>query len=106
MKNHTISSNKSTARNKEAATAAPVRNAAYISDFDALPDSAMVRIAQLVRDPKHPSKPVPLPISAATLWRKCADCTFPKPVKLGSRTTVWRVSDVRAWMAAQEGGAV
>lgn len=109
MSNSTISSNKGKQRVNAEATDALTCSAAYIPDFDKLPDSAMVRLAQLVRDPKHPNKPVPLPFSAATLWRKVkvADGAFPKPIKLGARTTVWRVSEVRAWMAAQaqEGGA-
>lgn len=107
MSNSTISSNKGEQRANTAATDALTCNAAYIPDFDKLPDSAMVRLAQLVRDPKHPTKPVPLPFSAATLWRKVADGAFPKPIKLGARTTVFLVSEVRAWMAAQaqEGGA-
>ena len=79
------------------------RSPASIPDFDLLPDGAMVRLAQLVRDPKHPSRPVPLPFSAASIWRKVAAGSFPQPVKLGVRTTAWRVSDVRAWLVAQAG---
>jgi prophage regulatory protein len=37
--------------------------------------------------------------SEATLWRKVAKGTFPKPVKLSERITGWRVEDVRSWMA-------
>jgi prophage regulatory protein len=69
--------------------------------FDDLPDSALARQSQLVRDPKHPTRPTPLPFSPATFWRKVKDGTFPKPVKLGARITAWRVGDVRAWIAAQ-----
>ena len=107
MTDSTISLKKRKTHDQAMATTAPARSAAYIPDFDKLPNSAMVRIAQLVRDPKNPTKPVPLPFSAATLWRKVSEGTFVKPLKLGARTTVWRVSDVRAWMAAQtrEGGA-
>lgn len=82
------------------------RTKVYAS-FDELPDTALVRQAQLVRDPKKPGIPVPLPFAGSTLWRMVTEGKFPAPVKLASRTTVWRVSDVRAWMAAQtrEGGA-
>lgn len=74
--------------------------------FDDLPDSALVRQAQLVPNRKKPGVPVLLSISAASLWRKVASGTFPKPIKLGERITAWRVGDVRAWIAAQqEGGA-
>jgi len=68
------------------------------SHFDALPDSAFVREAQIVQSKRNPS--APLPISAATLWRKVAAQSFPAPVKLSERVTAWRVSDVRAWMLA------
>jgi prophage regulatory protein len=40
-----------------------------------------------------------LPFSAATLWRKVADGTFPAPVKLGARITAWEANAVREWMA-------
>ena len=73
--------------------------------FDSLPDEALVRQAQLVRNPKNPGEPVPLPFSASSLWRRVAAKTFPAPIKVSSNTTCWRVADVRAWLAAaQKGG--
>lgn len=71
------------------------------SVFDHLPDSALLRETDLVRSPKRPSATAPLPFSAATLWRMAKAGTFPKPIKLSERVTAWKVSDVRAWMAAQ-----
>ena len=59
------------------------RTTVAIPSFDELPDSALVRQSQLVRDPKHPTRPTPLPFSPATFWRKVKDGAFPKPVKLG-----------------------
>lgn len=81
--------------------AAAVRCAAVIPNFDELPDSALVRQVQLVRSPKNPTQPVPLPFSSATFWRRVNDGTFPAPVRIGERITCWRVGDVRAWLAAQ-----
>jgi len=78
-----------------------VRSTIHQSVFDALPDSAFIREAQLVLSPKRPERPVPLPFSAPTLWRKVAAGTFPKPIKLSERVTCWKVSEVRAWMTAQ-----
>lgn len=72
-----------------------------IPSFDELPDSALVRLPQLVRDPKRPNLPTPLPFSASTLWRKLREGTFPEAVKLGDAITAWRVGDVRAWIRAQ-----
>lgn len=71
------------------------------SIFDALPDSAFIREAQLVQSPKRPEHPAPLPFSAPTLWRMAAAGTFPKPIKLSERVTAWNVGAVRAWMNAQ-----
>lgn len=77
------------------------RCTAVIPNFDELPDSALVRQAQLVRDPKHPTRPAPLPFSPATFWRKVKTGQFPAPVKLGERITCWKVGDIRQWLAAQ-----
>lgn len=74
--------------------------------FDALPESAFIRESQLVYDPKRPEYPAPLPFSAATLWRKVAAGTFPKPVKLSTRVTAWRVADVRDFLQEQVGSLV
>jgi predicted DNA-binding transcriptional regulator AlpA len=71
-----------------------------ISIFDALPDSAFVRESQLVQNPRRPEFPALLPFSSATLWRKVAAGTFPKPIKLSKRITAWRVADVRLFILA------
>lgn len=83
-----------------AATTAPTQ---FV--FDALPDSAWLRESQLVRSPKNPDSAIaPLPFSAPTLWRKVKDGTFPRPHKLSTRVTAWKVSQVREWMSAQVAG--
>lgn len=58
-----------------------------------LPDTGYVRQAQLI--------PSVLPFSAATLWRKVNDGSFPQPVKLSARITAWRVEDIRNWMESR-----
>jgi predicted DNA-binding transcriptional regulator AlpA len=65
------------------------------STFDNLPDTGYLRQAQLIPDV--------VPISSATLWRKCKSGAFPKPVKLSERVTAWRVGDVRNWLKSQAG---
>ena len=70
------------------------------SVFDALPDSALLREAQLVPSPKRPHAAPVLPFSGATLWRKVRDGSFPKPLKLSAGVTAWRVGDVRQWLNA------
>jgi prophage regulatory protein len=37
----------------------------------------------------------PLPIGKTTWWAGVKDGRFPQPVKLGPRTTAWRVQDIR-----------
>ena len=60
--------------------------------------SAFLREAQLV--------PHMIPVSPATLWRWVREGTFPKPVRLSSRVTAWRVEDVQAWMQSRKPEAV
>ena len=36
------------------------------------------------------------PISAASWWNGIRDGKYPKGIKLGPRTTAWRVADIRA----------
>jgi predicted DNA-binding transcriptional regulator AlpA len=37
----------------------------------------------------------PIPVSKSTWWAGVKDGRFPKPVKLGSRISAWRVEDIR-----------
>ena len=37
-----------------------------------------------------------VPVSKSTWWAGCKTGRFPKPVKLGQRTTAWRVEDIAA----------
>lgn len=37
----------------------------------------------------------PIPVSKSTWWSGVKVGRFPKPQKLGPRTTVWRVEDIR-----------
>lgn len=57
-----------------------------------LPDAGFLRLPQVLRV---------IPISKSTLWRRVMAGTFPAPVKLSVRVTVWRVEDVRRWMDEQ-----
>ena len=42
-----------------------------------------------------------VPISKSTLWRRVHARTFPEPVKLSERVTVWRAEDIRRWIEQQ-----
>jgi len=36
-----------------------------------------------------------IPVSKSSWWKGIRKGTFPRPVKLGPRTTAWRVEDIR-----------
>lgn len=42
------------------------------------------------------SSPGPIPISKSAWWAGVKDGRFPKPIKLGPRTTVWDEEDIDA----------
>lgn len=42
-----------------------------------------------------------LGVSVVTVWRWSSDSRLPKPIKLSTRVTAWRVEDVRAWIQAR-----
>lgn len=41
-----------------------------------------------------------IPVCKSTWWNGVKSGRYPKPVKLGPRTTAWRVSDIRALIAS------
>jgi hypothetical protein len=62
-----------------------------------LPTKGYLRLNQIVGDKKqNPPIPPLIPISAASWWRGVKSGKYPPAIKLGPRTTVWRVEDVMA----------
>jgi predicted DNA-binding transcriptional regulator AlpA len=62
------------------------------------PKTGFVRLAQIL-------SPVgPIPVSKSTWWQGVKEGRFPKPQKLGPRTTVWKVDDIRALFEDQADG--
>ena len=58
-----------------------------------------LRLNQIVGNPKaNPPIPAIIPVSKSTWWNGVKTGRFPQPVKLGERTTAWRVEDIRAFM--------
>ena len=41
-----------------------------------------------------------IPISKSAWWEGCRTGRFPKPVKLGPRTTVWRAEEIVAFIGS------
>lgn len=54
-----------------------------------------LRLRQIVGNPAAGVPPI-VPVSKSTWWQGVKDGRFPKLVKIGPRTTVWRVSDIQA----------
>jgi len=54
-----------------------------------LPEVGYLRLSQILNI---------LPISKSAWWEGCRSGLYPKPVKLGPRTTAWRVEDIRKLM--------
>ncbi|MDF3061663.1 MAG: hypothetical protein K0S06_1772 [Microvirga sp.] len=53
------------------------------------PEVGLVRLSSILA-PRGP-----LPISRSAWWAGVREGRFPKPVKLGPRTTAWRVEEIR-----------
>ena len=48
-----------------------------------------------------------VPIGRSSWWEGCRTGRYPKPIKLGPRTTVWRAEDIAAFienLGTQEAG--
>ena len=61
-----------------------------------LPETGFLRLRQIIGNPKaKPPIPPIIPVSKSTWWAGVKSGRFPKPVKLGPRTTAWRVEDIR-----------
>lgn len=62
-----------------------------------LPQVGYLRLSQIIGDPKrNPPLPPIIPVGKSTWWQGVRDGRFPKPVKIGPKTTAWRVADIRA----------
>ena len=60
-----------------------------------LPETGLVRLPQIIGDPKaEPPIPAVFPISKSSWWAGVKSGKYPAAVKLGPRTTAWRVQDI------------
>lgn len=67
-----------------------------VTDKPTFPETGLVRLSQILA-------PIgPIPVSRSTWWQGVKDGRFPKPQKLGPRTTVWRVEQIRALFEGDE----
>ena len=61
-------------------------------------NNGFLRLSQIV--------PGLIPIGKSSWWAGVKSGKYPKPVKLGIRTTVWLASDIRALIEAMSAKAV
>lgn len=62
-----------------------------------LPETGYLRLSQIIGAPKaDPPVPPIIPVSRSCWLAGCKSGRFPAPVKLGPRTVVWKVVDIRA----------
>lgn len=56
-----------------------------------------LRLPQIIGKPTaNPPIPPIIPVSATSWWNGVKSGKYPKPIKLGPKTTVWRASEVLA----------
>lgn len=61
-----------------------------------LPQQGYLRLKQIIGCSKStPPIPALIPVGKSTWWAGIKSGRFPEPLKLGPRTTVWRVEDIR-----------
>jgi prophage regulatory protein len=69
-----------------------------------LPETGFLRIWHIVGN-KKTNTPALIPISRTTFLNGVKSGKYPKPVKLGVRTTAWRVEDIRKLIVEMGGQA-
>ncbi len=67
-------------------------------DAPQFPQTGFVRLSQIL------APTGPIPVSKSTWWKGIKDGRFPKPMKLGPRTTVWKAEDIRALFEGHDDG--
>lgn len=61
-----------------------------------LPETGFLRLPQIIGDQKaEPPIPAVFPVSKSNWWAGVKSGRYPKPVKLGPRTTAWSVQSIR-----------
>ena len=67
-----------------------------MASMNSIPEIGYLRINQIIGNPKaDPPLPPIIPVSRSSWWAGVKSGRFPKPIKLGPRTTAWRVSEIR-----------
>ena len=60
-----------------------------MSDVHSIHSKRLLRINQVL---------ALVPVGKSSWWKGCKEGIYPKPIKLGPRTTVWRAEDITAFI--------
>lgn len=70
-----------------------------------LPETGFLRLTQIIGNRKaDPPIPAVIPVGRSTWWEGVRAGKYPQPVKLGPKTTAWKVEDIRALIARSAKG--
>ncbi len=70
-----------------------MQNEAILAPINILPETGLVRLSQILGDKKKGIPPI-IPVSKSAWWAGVKSGRYPKPIKLGERTTCWNVADI------------
>jgi len=71
-----------------------------------LPEAGFLRLWQIIGNPKAvPPTPPLIPVGRTSFLNGVKSGKYPQPVKLGERTTAWKVEDIRALIGKLGGTA-
>jgi predicted DNA-binding transcriptional regulator AlpA len=73
-----------------------------MNESAAEPDAVQLPHAGFVRLSAILAPQGPIPVGRSTWWAGVKSGRFPKPVKLGPRTTAWKVEDMRKLIESAE----
>jgi prophage regulatory protein len=68
-----------------------------------LPETGYLRLPDIIGD-RARGIPALIPVSRSSWWNGCRSGRFPKPVKLGPRTTAWAIEDLRLLIESNRAG--
>jgi len=70
-----------------------------------IPETGFLRLSQIIGNRRvDPPIPALIPVGRSTWWEGVRSGKYPQPVKLGPKTTVWKVEDIRALIARSAQG--
>lgn len=66
-----------------------------------LPEIGFLRLSQIIGNPKaNPPIPPLIPVKKSSWWAGVKSGRYPPAIKLSTHMTVWRVDDIRKFIAS------